>query len=308
MRRPRYRSVEDNDMKTNQQELSVLAIVLSLLFLFVIVNPKHDERTSDNRPDNTTFESNMELLRKQNPSHVKILPSNNHDIRNRKNSITRRIPANNRVDSSESHDSAGTSAPGNESNDERMDLSNGLDIHQEELDDVVVAMFQHSENHEVQEEVLDIEEESVRSQTALEEQIFDDLLESGLSIEETEMVLETLFRDIEDDSVEDVFPLEEEALVVTEDTPEEEIATPMEAMDIPEEVVDNLIEAISTANDGYEAEDGSFEGDNQFAALSEEEIEAIVNDFHNLGMTMEEIDGILESISADNYSHDDITE
>ena len=73
-----------------------------------------------------------------------------------------------------------------------------------------------------------------------------------------------------------------------------------------EEMIQELVEKMSEEDEGitfhekFTEEDNEIPGDeNEAVSLSEEELEEIVYDFQNFGMTMEEIDELIRTNSDD---------
>ena len=296
-------------MKINLQELLLLAMVVFLLGVFIFVRPGQDEVTAESQRRNDSIDSATEHLDKNQTLRVRMRKSNKSDNRNRKDSADLRIKiGSNRVPPKASLDFESGHLNTGESDEEISDLSAELGIHKGEIDDALMAMFENNEHDEVQEDILAVESEWTRSQIELEEDVFDNLLESDLSMEETEMVLETLLSNSENDPSEETSPIEGEESVVTEATSEDDIVDPIGDMDLPEEIIEDLIEAMSMEDEGNTLDEEYAQEEDEFGSLPDEEQEKILQEFHNLGMSIDEIDEILETLSTDSDDNEVIME
>ena len=294
-------------MRTSLKEWSLISVTILLLCVFLFLHLKEDDTKDDKQLQNGSIDADTEHVNTDRTPHTKILKSLKPHRENQKDDTGNKMEiTESRVHSSESinFESADYFIAESEDEGEVVDLLTELGIHPEEVDDIVAAMFEQSENNEIQEEVWDVEEEFIRAQQELEENIYDDLIDSGISVDEIEMVLEMAVSGSEHEEIDDGFPQEEDNSILIEDESEQGMPIPMDESNTPRLVMDDFEEKMYMEDAGFETEDEFSQGDNGIVSLSEEEVEAIIVDFQNFAMSIEEIDGLSENT----YTEDEIEE
>ena len=289
-------------MRTSLKEWSLVSVTILLLGVFLFLHLKEDDPKDEKQLRNGLIDADTESVNTHRTPHTKILKSkkrhrgNQKDYNGSKMEITEC-----RVHPSEStnFESTDYSIAESEDEDEVVDLLTELGIHAEEVDDVVAAMFEQSKNSEIQEEVWDVEEESIYAQQELEENIYDDLMDSGISVDEIEMVLAMVVSGSEPEEIDGGFPQEEDDSILIEDESEQGMPIPMDESNTPRQVMDDFEEKMYMEDAGFETEDEFSQGDNGIVSLSEEEVEAIIVDFQNFAMSIEEIDRPSENTSTE---------
>ena len=283
-------------MRAYLQELSLVALVVILVSLFVLVHLNHEDVREIKLLDNESTDLGTDTLNtRETPNNEIVKSKKQGEPNNRKDSVGNQAKVTvGRIEVVESIDFGITDVFAEEPEDEVADILAGLGVDEEEINDVVVAMFDAQENDGIQEETWDVGEAFAGAQLESRETVMADLYESGISMEEIHMVLETLFPDSEDESLEDGFGLKENEFGMINDKPEKEFLTPLDESNFSNEMMKDLIEAISREDVGYETEEDVPMEDTELMSLPAEDAEAIINDFHNFDLSMEEIDSILE--------------
>ena len=185
------------------------------------------------------------------------------------------------------------------SEDEAVDFLVGLDIDEDIVSDATVAMFEVSEDNVTSELIWDVEEDPERAQREFRDNVLDDLHDAGISTEEMDMVLKTMLSDLEYEDFGEGLGIEGKSIVAVEDESTMEMPTPMDESNTPVDIMEDIIEAMSMEDEGYPNGGKSFIEDNEFEPLSTEDIEAIIYDFQNYDMSIEEIEGIQETTSKE---------